>query len=229
VLVLAVGVFAFSGSSAPPNAKQVASEEARIAPTAAGAGPASSAAAETSPKSSIVADVPLFGPTPMATMEPAPLGPSQDTQAGDDEDEEAREKAEAQKSLVADERFEKPQATPPPVATRQKTPASNDVKPWGNGRMHLPTIYRLRLSEPGASLQGNATSTGFVVKLPGRKVMESARAIEQRDRRIARVRIKNGPAGAEVAFQFKSGVPSYRVRLRKDFVEFLISAPQKGR
>ena len=64
--------------------------------------------------------------------------------------------------------------------------------------------------------------------IPGRKVMESASGIQKRDKRIARVRTDNGSGGAQISFQFKDGVPGYRVRLRKDYVEFLISAPVKS-
>jgi hypothetical protein len=55
--------------------------------------------------------------------------------------------------------------------------------------------------------------------------MEAGKYIQKRDDRIARVRTNNGASGAQVSFQFRDGVPAYRVRLRKDFVEFLISAP----
>ena len=66
--------------------------------------------------------------------------------------------------------------------------------------------------------------TGFTVLIPGRKVMEGGKQIPKRDERIARVRTNNGSSGAQVTFEFRDGVPAYRVRLRKDYVEFLISA-----
>jgi hypothetical protein len=42
------------------------------------------------------------------------------------------------------------------------------------------------------------------------------------------VKTRNGTSGTEISFQFKDGIPGYRVRLKKDYVEFLISAPGKG-
>ena len=90
--------------------------------------------------------------------------------------------------------------------------------------MDTPTIHRLRLDGPGAAIQGAITPTGFSVVIPGRKVMETGSVIEKRDQRIAKVRIKNATSGAHVSFQFKDGVPGYRVRLRRDYVEFLVSA-----
>jgi hypothetical protein len=101
------------------------------------------------------------------------------------------------------------------------------VAPFGSGRMHLPTISRLRLDGPGAELRGQADATGFTVLIPGRKLMEQGAALAKRDPRIARVRTTNTPGGAQVRMTFKDGVPAYRVRLRRDFVELLISAPEE--
>jgi hypothetical protein len=61
--------------------------------------------------------------------------------------------------------------------------------------------------------------------VPSRKVMEAAAGIAKRDERIARIRATNTPGGAQVSIRFKGAVPPYRVRLRKDYLEFLISAP----
>jgi hypothetical protein len=99
-----------------------------------------------------------------------------------------------------------------------------DVPAWGHGKMHEPTIYRVRLDGPGSKLVGTQEPTGFNVLVPTRKLMESPNAIAKRDERIARVRSNNGDAGAQLSFRFKDEVPSYRVRLRKDYVEVLISA-----
>jgi hypothetical protein len=58
--------------------------------------------------------------------------------------------------------------------------------------------------------------------VPNRKVMEQGASIAKRDPRIAHVRTVNTPNGAQITFQFKDGVPAYRARLRRDFIEFLI-------
>jgi hypothetical protein len=133
-------------------------------------------------------------------------------------DEEAKEKAAAAAS-VEDESWQGP------AAAQKSATRPEDVEPWGRGRMDTPTIHRLRLDGPGAAIQGAITPTGFSVVIPGRKVMEAGGGIEKRDQRIAKVRIKNATSGAHVSFQFKDGVPGYRVRLRRDYVEFLVSAP----
>jgi hypothetical protein len=144
----------------------------------------------------------------MATLEPADLDPPTEAEAAD---EEATERAAAAAS-VEDISF-KDAAKP------------SDVKPWGRGRMHLPTIHRLRLDQPGTAIQGAINATGFTVVVPGRKVMEAAGGIAKRDKRIVSVQSNHDGAGSRVTFKFRGGVPGYRVRLRKDFIEFLISAP----
>jgi hypothetical protein len=98
-------------------------------------------------------------------------------------------------------------------------------KSWGKGRLNLPTIHRIRLDGPGKVLKGSVNATGFSVVVPGRKTVEKGDAIARRDQRIARVATSNDGEGARISFRFRDGVPPYRVRLRNDFVEFSISAP----
>ncbi|MEZ4220705.1 MAG: PilZ domain-containing protein [Polyangiaceae bacterium] len=203
-------------------------------PIAAAAAPAAPAAPEapvpadeaSGQSGGVSADVPLFGPTPMATMEPAPLGPPPELGApaadGQEASEEEQEKAAA--SAAADESFEES----PKSAEKPQKANPSSVKPWGKGNIHTPTIHRLRLDQPGGAIKGAMNPTGFTVVVPAVKVMESARGIQKRDSRIARVRTRNGSFGAEISFQFQGSVPGYRVRLRKDYVEFLISAPDKS-
>jgi hypothetical protein len=100
------------------------------------------------------------------------------------------------------------------------------VKPWVVGKLHLPVIHRMKLDHPGIGLEGKKEMGGFSVELPGRRVLEGGSAIPKRDDRIAEVRTKNGPTGARVTFVFRSKIPTYKVRLRKNYVEFFISSPE---
>ncbi len=171
----------------------------------------------------VSADVPLFGATPMATMEPAPLAPPP---SGDGPSLEEAEKAAAKAAVsppAEDESF------PDEGAGKEKVKSSKkpeDVAPWGRGKVVTPVIHRLRLDSAGDALQGSLQPTGFTVVVPNRKVMEQGAAIAKRDPRIARVRTVNTPNGAQITFQFKDGVPAYRARLRRDFIEFLLGAPE---
>jgi urease beta subunit len=180
------------------------------------------------------ANVPLFGPTPMATMEPAPLAPP----PGSPEAIEAQEKADAKSNLLnapissaaADEGFADEGSDDDRSDGKSnkddkaKSEKSNktDTTPWGHGKLHSPTIYRLRLDAPGGKLQGALLPTGFTVLVPGHKVMEAGGGIAKRDNRISSVRTSNRTEGAEVSFRFRDSIPAYRVRLRRDYMEILI-------
>lgn len=190
---------------ANPAVAQPAAAAAAAPSVIASANPVALAAQ--APPGGVVAEVPLFGPKAMATSEPAPLAAAPDT---------ATAERMAAAAAASDEAWE----DEAPKAT------ASQVKPWGRGKLHLPTIHRVRLDGAGAQLAGAIESTGFTVVVPGRKAMESGRSIEKRDKRIAQVKASNTDRGASITFKFRGKVPSYRVRLQKDFVEFLISAPE---
>jgi len=204
-----------------------------VAPAAVAAAPAPAALvapvepapnALTEANGVVSADVPLFGATPMATMEPAPLAPPP---GSDKASEEAAEKAEAKASVSAapaDEAF--PEESDSKAGKSKSSKKPEDVAPWGRGKMVDPVIHRLRLDASGEALQGSLQPTGFTVVIPNRKVMEKGDGIAKRDPRIARVRTVNTPNGAQITFQFKDGVPAYKARLRRDFVEVLIGATE---
>jgi len=160
----------------------------------------------------IALDVPLFGPRTVASSEPV-------TSASEVDDATAEKLAAA--AAVPDQAWEDDTET-----TVTKSTAPKEASPWGRGRLNLPTIHRIRLDAPGAEIAGAVEQEGFVVVIPGRKAMESGRAIQGRDKRILKVMASNTAEGARVRFSFRGAVPAYRVRLRNDFVEFLISAPE---
>lgn len=232
VMLATIVALASHKSAPPPGADALAKAEPAVvgqavpAPVAAGAAVAAPAA-EPAPNALseangvVSADVPLFGATPMATMEPAPLAPL----PGADASEEAAEKAEAKASVTAmadDESF--PDEDKAGKSKSSKKP--EDVAPWGHGKVVNPVIHRLRLDSAGDALQGSLQPTGFTVVVPNRKVMEKGDSISKRDPRIARIRTVNTPNGGQVTIQFKDGVPAYKTRLRRDFIEFLIGAPE---
>ncbi|HYP90286.1 MAG TPA: PilZ domain-containing protein [Polyangiaceae bacterium] len=179
------------------------------------------------------ANVPLFGPTPMATMEPAPLAPP----PGSPEAVEAQERADAKSNLAsapissaaADEAFsdessddDRGDKSSKDDKSKSEKSSKTDTTPWGHGKLHSPTIYRLRLDAPGGKLQGALLPTGFTVLVPGHKVMEPGGPIARRDNRFSSVRTSNRTEGAEVSFRFRDSIPAYRVRLRRDYMEILI-------
>jgi len=165
----------------------------------------------------IVAQVPLFGATPMATAEAAPLNPAPVTPTLDEY------------SMSKDQAFTDRIVTPPAAKSSDDSePESQEAATvFQVGRMELPHIHRLRLDAPGTALQGSKSPSGFTVLIPGRKVMENGSAIASRDDRIVNVRVANTPAGSKVTFRFRKDVPGYKVRLRNDYVEFFINSPEK--
>src|SRR5690606_35846526 len=126
----------------------------------------------------------------------------------------------------ADERPKAKAASTKSRETSARKERAEDTSTFGRGRLHEPTIHRIRLDRPGSELTGTAEPTGFTVLVNGRKAMEPAGPIAKRDSRIAKSIALNGPEGTKISFRFKGTPPAYRVRLRKDYVEFLISAPE---
>jgi len=200
-----------AGPSATPPSQAVAKTEVAAAPAAAPAVAPTKPEVPTNPDG-IALEVPLFGPRTVATSEPVA--------AGAEVDEATAEKLAAA-AAVPDQVWEGDAET-----TVNKAAPAKENAPWGRGRLHLPTIHRIRLDAPGAEIAGAVEQEGFVVVIPGRKAMESGRAIQGRDKRILKVLASNTAEGARVRFEFRGSVPAYRVRLRNDFIEFLISAPE---
>jgi len=223
----------FAGSSAPPGAHASQTPAVTtLAPPSTGA-PLSATPENLAPTSNGIAsaNVPLFGPTPMATMEPAPLAPPPGSPAA----VEAQERAEAKSNLTgapisnaaADEAFSDESSDDGKGDSKSskddsKSEKKTDTTPWGHGKLRSPTIYRLRLDAPGGKLQGALLPTGFTVLVPNHKVMEAGGGIAKRDNRISSVRTSNRTEGAEVSFRFRDSIPAYRVRLRRDYMEILI-------
>lgn len=234
VLLGTVGAMALRSDPNPqakaPDASAAAPAATAAQPQAGTAAPVAAPITPSIPGSPVTANVPLFGPTPLATLEPAPLGPPP---LGDAATEEALELAAAKAATppeAEDEEFMDAPGNKSTGASKKAEGAAKkpeDVAPFGNGRMHLPTISRLRLDGAGSELRGVADATGFTVLIPGRKVMEKGDAIAKRDPRIGRFRTTNTPGGAQLRLTFKESVPAYRVRLRRDFVEVLLSAPEE--
>jgi hypothetical protein len=174
--------------------------------------PGATQAAPTAEQAGIVADVPLFGPTTLATAQPEPLAPAPAVAAYEDQ--------------APDQEFD--EAPAPEASEKTSDVKPEDVKPWVSGKLHLPTVHRLRLNSPGAALKGFSKSNGFSILIPDRKVTDNPKSIVKRDDRIKSVTADSSPEGAVINFKFRGPVPSYKVRLRNDYVEFFISAPGGG-
>jgi hypothetical protein len=243
-LTLAIGAMALSGhggkaqtASSVPATGVAAAATPDAVPAVAAAPPPMAAApnAQAAPgqRPGVIANVPLFGPTPMATLEPAPLGPAPDqiaplTAAAGAVRPAAEERMDDDdKGSSSDESFG--DGTKKDKKDKSPEALAEAVKPWGQGKLHLPLLHRLKLDKPGTAIQGKKEAAGFTVIVPGRKVEGGGTSIAKRDDRISEVRTKNGPSGAQITFIFRSKIPGYKVRLKKSSVEFFISSPDSAK
>ena len=55
-------------------------------------------------------------------------------------------------------------------------------------------------------------------------MLDSGASITRRDPRIAKLSTHNTAQGTRVSFRFRETIPAYKVRIRKDIVEFWISS-----
>ncbi len=250
ILVAAMFVVGRSKSAPPPSLVPATAatngSALLVAPAPAGTltssgmpGAGTAQAAANGAHNGVVAHVPLFGPTPMATLEPAPLGPPPDELAATAVAPKLPPVAksdEFSEPSAGDEEFSDSSSSKRDKGDKgdksEKSDDSHpeDVKPFVEGRLHLPVIYRLKLDKPGDALEGTKSASGFTVVIPKRKVTESGAAISKRDDRIVDVKTKNSPEGARITFVFHGDkVPPYKVRLRKGDVEFFISSPASAK
>ncbi|MEY4547263.1 MAG: hypothetical protein RL685_3458 [Pseudomonadota bacterium] len=205
VAVLAIGI----GYAARPSRQVATPAAARVSSATAAALPAPAASVPLARASAASEPLPPLGAAPLRV-------PS----ASVAEDEVGVPPSNDGPSSKSQPQDESPPSRSP--ARGQSVTAGSDE--FGQGRMRLPVIYRLRLDEPGGSLRGERTATGFDITIVGRRVLDSANAIAKRDSRIAKVSTHNSSQGTRVSFRFRDEIPAYKVRLRRDAVEFLISS-----
>jgi hypothetical protein len=222
--VLAVfGITRFLGLHRSPESATAGAQDTAAALALPSAAPPTAPAAPAS--GTIMADVPLFGATPLSTTEPvpamAPTDPSALTAAG------------------------VPGAAPggdPNAAAGDPEGDSSDgasaggdddsgggpaKKEWGQGSVRNPIVLRLKMDGPIEKLNGAAGAMGFTVSLPDRRSVSSASELARKDKRIASLQVVNNAHGAEVTVQFKDGVPPYVAKAKGDRLE--ISLGTEGR
>jgi hypothetical protein len=193
-------------------------------PSVGALAPAGTLASSGAQGAGLVAQVPLFGPTTMATLERAPVSPTEPSAVV-----AAREQALAKATQAAlasgvdAAKVSEEPVTDVAASSDESTVKPEDVAPFGHGKMKDPTLYRLKLDAPGEALKGTSSSRGFTVVVPGRKLLESPKGFVKRDERFQRIASSQSSDGAKITWQFKDDAPPFRVRLRKNSVEILIS------
>jgi hypothetical protein len=94
---------------------------------------------------------------------------------------------------------------------------------FGNPDVRRGNVLRLRLDGPVDRILGASEPTGFTVVVPGRKSVEVASPLAEKDERIASIRVTNVASGAELSVVFKDGVPKYLVRGHGDELEIVLA------
>lgn len=165
----------------------------------------SEVAAATAAQGTPTANVPLFGPTPLSTTEPAPG---------------AAPTAAPSSSALA--------AAPPPSADGDDEPAPGDsgggsiLKEWGNGPVSHPITLKIKMDAPIERITGAAGAAGFTVTVPGRRSVSPSNDLARKDKRLSSVNVVNTSRGAEITVQFKDGVPPYLAKVKGDRLEIAI-------
>lgn len=111
------------------------------------------------------------------------------------------------------------QAAPPMM----EEPVRHEPSVFGNPDVRRGNVLRLRLDGPVERVLGASEPTGFTVVVPGRKSVEVASPLAEKDERIANIRVTNVASGAELSVVFKDGVPKYLVRGHGDELEIVLA------
>jgi PilZ domain len=97
------------------------------------------------------------------------------------------------------------------------------VTPFGNGPVAHGNVLHVRMDGAIDKIEGAQQPTGFTVRIPGRRSLEAAGPLAQRDSRIAAIRVSNDASGAELSLTFKDGVPNYQVRAKGEMLEIALA------
>jgi hypothetical protein len=150
-----------------------------------------------------VANVPLFGATPLSTTEPAPGAPS----------------AAPSASALAGAAVAPPSDGDDEPATGGGGPV---MKEWGQGTVQHPVVLKIKMDGPIEGITGAAGAAGFTLSIPGRRSVSTATDLAHKDKRLASVNVVNTSHGAEVTVQFKDGVPPYLAKVKGDRLEIAL-------
>lgn len=180
--------------------------------------PASTAANPAGDGTTPVANVPLFGATPLSTTEPVPAMPTQPDGTI----------APAPTAAAGDPNAAAPEA--PEAASNDDDSdddAKGDGKQFGHGSVRSPITLKIKTDGDIETVNGAAGAMGFTISLPGRRVKSSASELMRKDKRIASLNIVNNPTGAEISVQFKDGVPAYMAKSKGNRLDIALGTDAK--
>ncbi len=212
-VALMIGIFALRGRAegSPPGVETVSALDAAASSATARARQTPSLAGVSSAGGdSVVANVPLFGPTALSTTEPvaaASVTPPPTLIAG----------PVASGLLANSESFSESSDVPP-----EKGRLS-----FGRGEVVKPRILRLKMDAPIADVRGSVAGNTVTLTIPGRKNVESAKDFLKRDKRLSNIKAVQNPDGVQVVMSFKEVVPGFLAKADGKMLEIELSRGEK--
>ena len=179
----------------------------------------------------LVANLPLFGVTPMTTTEPAGM-PGQGLGAatpppanGDKLAAAAAAATPPSDSASSDDDSGDSDSSDGASATPKMgdSKSAKGPKSFTHGKVHNPVMFNIHMANAIKSVRGMSTPMGFTVHVGGTQTKDSTSGLAQRDSRIASMKIANKSSGADLTVQFKDGVPAYAVRANGNTLQIAIS------
>jgi hypothetical protein len=168
------------------------------------------------PNGAVVANVPLFGATPMTTNEPAAQPPAQATAAATPPPADAVAAASGNQEAGDDnDSGDEASGDDNPkggASSKASKSASGNAKSFVHGKVKNPVVLSVHMNGPVKSIKGMPTATGFTVHLAGSQSKDAVAGLAHKDPRIASIKLSNKGNGSDLTVQFKDGVPSYAVR-----------------
>ncbi len=202
-------------SSAPPTAATSRTDSSASA--AADLAPAI-------PAGALVANIPLFGPTPMSTTEPAALpggkAPAAAAAATPPPDDKLAAAAAAANGSDSDSASSDDDSSDSDSSgdNAQSDKANSSAKggkgpkSFAHGKVHHPVVLNVHMANAIKGVHGVSTPMGFTVHVDGAQSKDAVGGLAHKDPRIASIKVANKGSGADLTVQFKDGVPAYAVR-----------------
>jgi len=159
------------------------------------------------PAGPVTANVPLFGPTPLSTIETVPVP--------------------APSALASAAPSAAPNAQPPgdePSADDNDKPL---LKEWGQGTPSHAVTFKIKMDGAIEGVHGSSGANGFTVDVPNHRYVGSATDYAKKDKRLSAVNVVNTSHGCEITVQFRGDVPAYMVKAKGERLEIALGKETK--
>jgi hypothetical protein len=165
-----------------------------------------------------VANVPLFGATPLSTTETVPAMPTQPDGT-----------VAPSPAAAADPNAAEPAANEAGSNEEDDSDgaAQGNGKQFGHGSVRSPIVLKIKTDGDIETVNGAAGAMGFTISLPGRHAKSSSAELMRKDKRIASLNIVNNPTGSEISIQFKDGVPAYIAKAKGNRLDISLGTSSK--